>query len=216
MSILEICIVTVLIVSATRKEIEPYLKLHPDARVIITGVGSYATLFQLCKHLQNNNYNWVIQCGIAGGGLPEDIGNAFLINRDRFADVGVWEKGSWNTIQDLGFCLDDEPFADGWMPNKHLPQLRNDFRCKDAITVNLITDKVEWNEIMFKKFSAEIESMEGAALHYVCSMMNIPFVQIRGVSNMIGEREKSKWKIEEAINASNQMLSEIIEKIKGN
>jgi futalosine hydrolase len=41
--------------------------------------------------------------------------------------------------------------------------------------------------------------MEGAALHYMGRDLNIPFIQIRAVSNYVGERNKAKWKIKESI-----------------
>ena len=34
--------------------------------------------------------------------------------------------------------------------------------------------------------------MEGAALHYACIMEHIPFIQLRAVSNFVGERDKNK------------------------
>jgi hypothetical protein len=37
--------------------------------------------------------------------------------------------------------------------------------------------------------------MEGAALHYMGRDLFIPFIQLRAVSNYIGERDKNKWKM---------------------
>jgi futalosine hydrolase len=48
--------------------------------------------------------------------------------------------------------------------------------------------------------------MEGAAFHYIALMEKIPYIQLRAVSNMVGERDKSKWKMKEAINALNEQL----------
>jgi futalosine hydrolase len=64
------------------------------------------------------------------------------------------------------------------------------------------------------KFNPVTESMEGAALHYVCLMENIPFSQLRGISNYIGERNKKKWKMKEAILKLNDELIRIIKIIK--
>jgi futalosine hydrolase len=52
--------------------------------------------------------------------------------------------------------------------------------------------------------------MEGAAFHYVCMHMNVPFLQVRSISNMVGERDKSKWKMKDAISNLNDELSKII------
>jgi futalosine hydrolase len=52
--------------------------------------------------------------------------------------------------------------------------------------------------------------MEGAALHYVCLMENVPFVQIRSISNYIGERNKKKWDMMDSIMNLNDSLMRII------
>ena len=52
--------------------------------------------------------------------------------------------------------------------------------------------------------------MECAALHYVCLQQNVPFLQIRSVSNEVGERDKSKWKIKEAVENLNNELIKIL------
>jgi len=59
-------------------------------------------------------------------------------------------------------------------------------------------------------FDPVTESMEGAALHYVCLMENVPFVQIRGISNYIGERNKQKWDMMNSIVNLNETLIKII------
>lgn len=53
--------------------------------------------------------------------------------------------------------------------------------------------------------------MEGAALHYICRDVNIPFIQIRSVSNYVGERNKAHWKMKEAIYQLNETLLQYIE-----
>ena len=66
---------------------------------------------------------------------------------------------------------------------------------------------------LIKQFDPGIETMEGAALHYVCLQENIPFIQIRSVSNHVGERDKTKWKMKEAINNLNTELSKLINRL---
>jgi futalosine hydrolase len=43
-------------------------------------------------------------------------------------------------------------------------------------------------------------------------MENIPFLQVRSLSNFVGERDKSKWQIKEAIENLNKELIPIISK----
>ena len=59
-------------------------------------------------------------------------------------------------------------------------------------------------------FDPVTESMEGAALHYVCLMEKVPFVQIRSISNYIGERNKQKWDMMNSIVNLNETLIKII------
>ena len=57
------------------------------------------------------------------------------------------------------------------------------------------------------KNNADVESMEGAAFFYVCLMSRIPFVQIRAISNYVGEQNKAKWEIDKSIlNLNNKTL----------
>ena len=55
-----------------------------------------------------------------------------------------------------------------------------------------------------------MESMEGASLHYICLMENIPFLQLRAISNIAGERNKKKWKMDEAIINLNKELVRVL------
>jgi futalosine hydrolase len=41
-------------------------------------------------------------------------------------------------------------------------------------------------------------------------MENIPFIQIRALSNYIGERDKTKWKLHEAVANLNLELQRLI------
>ena len=59
-----------------------------------------------------------------------------------------------------------------------------------------------------------VESMEGAALHYVCLMEKIPFLQIRSVSNVTGDRDKTRWKLKEAGKNLNEALVLLIQKLE--
>ena len=55
--------------------------------------------------------------------------------------------------------------------------------------------------------------MEGAALHYVCRSMKVPFLQMRVVSNYIGERDKTKWMLGGAIENLNNTLLQYVDKL---
>ena len=79
-----------------------------------------------------------------------------------------------------------------------------------GISVNEITTSPEKVKFYRKKFNPVIESMEGAALYYVCLKEKIPFIQIRAVSNYIAERNKKNWNMKESIENLNKELITII------
>ncbi len=49
------------------------------------------------------------------------------------------------------------------------------------------------------KFDPDVESMEGAAVFYVCMHEKIPFLEIRAISNYVESRDTAKWDIPLAI-----------------
>jgi futalosine hydrolase len=79
--------------------------------------------------------------------------------------------------------------------------------------VNEITTSKKRIDYYINTYSPELESMEGAAFHYCCLMKEIPFVQIRGVSNYIGERDKKNWKIETALHRVCSSVQQLIDNI---
>jgi futalosine hydrolase len=56
--------------------------------------------------------------------------------------------------------------------------------------------------------------MEGAALHYVCLMEKVPFLQIRAISNITGDRDKNRWKLKESLKSLHEVLVVMIQKLE--
>ena len=82
-----------------------------------------------------------------------------------------------------------------------------------AITVNRVSENEATNLLYKAKYQPLIESMEGAAFHYVCIQQKIPFLQIRSLSNYVGERDKAKWKLQASIQSLNESLVKIVDSI---
>ena len=212
----EICSMSVLVVSATALEIEPFLAIHPDADYLITGVGLSSALYHLTKRIHQFDYDMVLQVGLAGTFNDHlKFGTAVVVQKDRFADLGIWQNQKVISVYDLGLSDPNEfPFQEGWLINNQSDKIAVNSIFANALTVNLLTDDDVYIKAMKMKFNADIESMEGAALHFICLQEKIPFLQIRGISNKVGERDKSKWNVKDAIYASNQLLSEIYQSLK--
>jgi futalosine hydrolase len=202
-----------LIVAATKFEIEPFFKEKTLAEILITGVGIPATVYHLTKKLSSEKYDFVIQAGIAGSFSDEfNLAEVVQVKEDTFADLGIEEKGNFRTLFDMGFInKSDFPFTNGWLMNPAAFSEKNNLPFAKGITVNKIGDDQLQNKMIREKFLPDIESMEGAAFHYVCLQQKNNFLQLRSISNKVGERDKSKWKLKESIENLNKELLKIIE-----
>ena len=211
----EICTMQILLIAATGKEIEPFTATNPKTEVLITGVGVPNTLYHLQKRLQQIEYDLIIQAGIAGTFDHNiQLGQTVLVKQDCFADMGIEEKENYTPVFKTEFADKDEfPFENGWLINRDTHLMKSNLPSVKAITVNKISDSDLQKQQFIKEFDADIETMEGAALHYVCLQENISFLQMRSISNHVGERDKTKWMLEEAVENLNTELATLINKL---
>jgi futalosine hydrolase len=203
----------ILVVAATEMEIAPFTTQNTVTDILITGVGAPACMYALTKCLLQNKYDFVIQAGIAGTFKNQyPLGQTFAVKTDLFADLGIQEKEQFFTLFEKGFVHEDTfPSTKGKMVNT----TENYFSLApvNAITINTVSDSLAQTEIYKKKYDADVESMEGAAFHYVCIQEKIPFLQIRSISNFVGERVKTNWKMKEAVDSLNENLIRITKEL---
>jgi futalosine hydrolase len=203
----------ILVVAATEMEIAPFGAQNTMADVLITGVGAPACMYALTKCLLQNKYDFVLQAGIAGTFKNQyPLGQTFAVKTDLFGDLGIQEKDQFFTLFEKEFVHED------FLPNtkgRLVNNIENNFSLKpaNAITINTVSDSLAQTELYKKKYDADIESMEGAAFHYVCLQEKIPFLQIRSISNFVGERVKTNWKMKESIDNLNENLIRIIKEL---
>ena len=210
---------SILVTAATEMELAPFAEKNNNIRTLITGVGAPIALYHLAKEISKNSYSLIIQVGIAGAfNRDQSLGEAVVIEKDCFADLGVNEKGGFKSIFEMGLTdANAFPFEEGFLVNKAINKFQTEnLKVVNAVTVNLISDKDDFIHQLQSKYNSDIETMEGAAFHYVCLQEKVPFLQVRGISNHVGERDKSKWKIKEAVDSSNCFVSKIIQSFQSN
>ena len=206
----------ILLTAATPNEIELFINTYSNVDILVTGVGIPATMYHLQKRLYKGDYDFVIQAGIAGSFTNELVlGETVLIKQDTFGDLGAEEKRIFTPYFNSGLINGREfPFANGWLINATPLPKNITLKSVKAVTVNKVSDSYLQKIQIMDAFDPQIESMEGAALHYVCLQEEISFLQIRAVSNYVGERDKSKWKIKEAFENLNTALTALIQQLK--
>jgi futalosine hydrolase len=213
-----------LVVSATVLEIKPFIQhcrttskldyIDLQLDFLVTGVGSLNASYGLMKHLQVKKPDIVIMAGIAGAFDQSLIlGEVVAVKNESLADLGVNEKDGYKDVFDLKLLAANEfPFKQKKLTNPFKVLMeRTKLPLVGSVTVNQITASKKTAELYQTKYKAKIENMEGAALHLVCMKENIPFVQIRSISNYVGERNKQKWKLKEAVQNLNKELIRLVE-----
>ncbi len=205
----------ILLTAATANEMMLFSNTYANVDVLITGIGVPSTLYHLQKRLHQVDYDFVIQAGIGGAfttGLH--LGETVLIKEDTFGDLGAEEKNIFTTFFNTGLIdVNEFPFTNGWLINNSGLPKNTHLKKVKAVTVNKVSDSLLQKKQLVDVFNAQIESMEGAALHYVCLQENISFIQLRSVSNYVGERDKTKWVIKEAIENLNTELSILMKQL---
>ena len=174
-----------------------------------SGIGMLASSVSLMKMFTQETPTLIIQVGIAGcfdKKIP--LGKVFVVKDDFAGDIGVMENKVWKDLFDMKLDKpNDAPYEKKSLPNPWLNQFNvMQLPTKKAVTVNTISTDKSRIQLFSGRYKAVLESMEGASLHYIGRDLTIPFIQLRAVSNYVGERDKSKWKMQEAIYNLNETL----------
>jgi futalosine hydrolase len=209
-SFMYLCRMRILIVAATEGELAA-TKNHYSKSVstnltidfLVTGVGMTATAYSLTKRLTARKYDLAINIGLAGSFRHEiSLGDVVNVVSDSFADLGAEDGEKFISIFDLQLQHNDSfPFWNGKIKNDHVGKYSQLHYLKNvkAITVNKVHGNNESIQNTLVRYHPDIETMEGAAFFYVCSMERVPFLQLRAISNRVELRNRGAWKMDLAL-----------------
>lgn len=167
-----------------------------DLRPLCLGVGKAAAAASLAARLAREPWPaGVLLFGIAGA-VPDRlagrqtglaIGDVVVVASDRFADEGVETPKGWLDLADLGFGSTG-PFAASaeLVAATGLPIV-------DAGTVSTCSGTDARASVLWQRCGTVLESMEGAAVAMVCATFGVPWLQVRGISNWTGDRDRAEW-----------------------
>jgi futalosine hydrolase len=182
---------------------------------LVTGVGSVATAWALTKWISSGSKpDLAINIGIAGS-FRDDImtGEVVVPISDCFADAGVDTGTNFLTLAEAGLQDPDRfPFRGGriFAENRFVNRIADILRTVKAITVNTVTGSPDIISKLIAKYQPDIETMEGAAFFYICSVEKIPFLALRSVSNRVEPRNKNRWNIPLALDSLSEKLNKIL------
>ena len=213
----------VLVLAATSLE----ASLLRTANLVVTGIGAVNTAHALTQYLATHPApSLVIQTGIAGAYVPAniDVGSVLLADAEIYGDMGVVTPAGWRPMEEIGIPLVEErrsrPARFNYFPLDAALVTRaakaagsSVARTGKFLTLSQVTGVRAIGDALYERFGALCESMEGAAAAHVCALHGVPFLDVRGVSNLVENRDRSKWRIKEAADAAQAVVLRLLENL---
>jgi futalosine hydrolase len=190
-----------LVVTAVTAEADA-VRAGTDPRQVVVetvGVGPAAAAAGTARLLAGRRYRAVISAGIAGG-FPgrAPVGATVLGVRSIAADLGAESPAGFLPVEELGFghsVVDADPRL-----VKALAAALPDAIVGDVLTLSTVTGTAATAGVLAARHPGAVaEAMEGFGVASAAG--EVPFAELRTVSNPIGPRDRSSWRLAEALEA---------------
>lgn len=211
----------VLVMTAVETERDAVLRgLQSDPRfdVLVAGVGSVVAAVKTARALATvAEYSLVISAGI-GGGFPgrAEVGSLVVANRIVVADLGAETLEGFRSVDELGFGFTqiqiDASLVD--RVTRALLAAKLPVNTGPVLTVSTVTGSAAKEmELAARIPGATAEAMEGYGVGFAALDRGVPVLEMRAISNMVGPRDRSTWRIKEALDvleAASAVLTEAL------
>jgi futalosine hydrolase len=182
-------------------------KIADNIDCIITGIGQYNTIKAITQHISlYGKPTSLINIGIAGTyNMSAKLTSLVKVKKDIAYDQKVIHN---NVIQDWKASGLPTAKSNILIPKK--PEYEKKILLEEAtgLTSDTISNNPERIKQITDIYNPTTETMEGAAFFFVANEFEIPSIQIRSISNYVGETNKSLWKISESIEELNRFVYE--------
>jgi futalosine hydrolase len=185
-----------------------------EVHVIATGVGMVATASWCSRALAESRYDLAVNIGLCGS-FDESLAPGTIVHviSDCLAELGAEDGDRFLTIHQLG--LEDRVDArlgGAALVNDQPPDIAALGRLPKVrgITVNTVHGSEPSIAATVARLGPQVESMEGAAFMYACLIHEVPFAQVRAVSNMVERRNRPAWRVREALDALSRAALDVV------
>lgn len=213
-----------------------------DIVFIISGIGKTNAAHAATVLLEKYSPDMVILFGV-GGAYPYTGlkgGDIAVAEKEVYGDEGVIVKNGFQGTEGIGipilkkgrkryfneFPLDKTLCEKALKSGKQLaithppiPPLprggKVEVKVKSGtfITVSTCTGTRERAIELKKRFNAICENMEGASVAHICTFYGTPMIEIRGISNIVEDRDKGKWDIRLAEENCQKAVKELLKNL---
>lgn len=213
----------ILLIAATSSEIQPFVNHfniplnsictmgHIEVLTIVSGAGMVATAFSLGSALRNFQPDFILNVGIAGAiDRTIELGSLVNVVQDYLHRFGAEDNNQFISASKIGILNPDVEYLQSSPFKIERNAMLNSIDLLQKVN-GITVQTVHGNASSIKKLKqqhpdAQTESMEGAAVFYAGFMDQIPVIQLRSISNFVEPRNRTSWKIPEAIKVLNDFL----------
>ena len=210
----------VLVVTAVEAEREALFRGLNKAKgfeVLVTGVGPAAAAAFTARALAAGEFSCVVSAGIGGGFSGKaGVGTIVVATQIVAADLGAETPEGFLSLDELGFGSNRITTDDRLVKQvseallvAELPVITG-----PVLTVNTVTGTAaSAAEMAARVPGAAAEAMEGYGAAFAAQAAGTPIMEIRAISNLVGPRDRSAWRIREALDvlaAAGSILSEVL------
>lgn len=173
--------------------------------LVRTGVGVVNAAHALTMLLARDRANTIVVCGVGGAypGSGLEVGDVVCAETECYGDLGATSPEGFLDMEALGFpVIDGEIPLYNVLPMQAFPAPRR----ARFVTQSSCTGTDDHARALEARTGGAVENMEGAAIAHVAHLHGVPVGELRGISNMVGKRDKSTWRLRDAATAAQEAL----------
>ncbi|MFO0978906.1 MAG: futalosine hydrolase [Planctomycetaceae bacterium] len=194
-----------------RRKLLPLLspEFH-QVRTEICGFGPVLSGIQTARLLQLHQPDHVILLGIAGSyGTTLPVGTAREFSEVACYGIGAGSGSDFQTVEQLGWHQWQQLSAESGETISFGDRLSLDGGSDSVLLTCCSASACEADVVQrLNRFpNAVAEDMEAYAVAVACRLAGVRLRVVRGISNVAGDREKSRWQIDKALQAVAELLN---------
>jgi len=194
-----------------------------DVLLINTGIGKVNASHAATAIVENNHVDKIINMGVGGAypGSGLGLGDVAIASKEIFGDDGVITSKGWKDMKEIGIPFlhkGREKYFNEFslsIPSESFFKAHGNNVIKTRpgifITVGSASGTQKRAKELEKRFDGICENMEGAAIAQVSAIYGIPMMELRGISNIAGIRDRRRWKLKEASRNCQKIVLDLLE-----